>query len=161
MEKFQELGSVAKKKIQLADHMLTVTYPMVHDAKLLLVVLQNIFLGMSNAMGALLHYERYYKRVPVFSDNFAAKFHLFRDHAETRYNLDESYLDMVQTLRDIIVLHKKSPIEFAKKDKLVICSENYSIKTITPEQIKNYLNKAKLFIEEATEIIKKDGRISS
>ena len=159
MERFQELRGIAKNKIQLADHILTTTYPLVKDAKLLLVVLENIFLGMTNAMSSVLYYERIFKRVPPFTDNFSSKLDLFREKVQRRYKVDESYLSLIQTIKELIVLHKQSPVEFVKQDRLVICSENYSIKTVTPEQIKNYLNKAKLFIQEASNIVSKDEGI--
>jgi hypothetical protein len=57
MEKFQELREVAKKKLQLADHILTMTYPIVNDSKLLLAVVENMFLALTNAMGSVLYYE--------------------------------------------------------------------------------------------------------
>lgn len=159
MERFQELREISKSKIQLADHMLTTTYPLVKDARLLLVVLENIFLGMSSAMSSVLYYERVFKRIPPFPENFAAKLDMFRDKVQGRYNVDESYLSLIQTIKELILLHKQSPVEFVKQDRLVICSENYSIKTVTPEQIKNYLSKAKLFIQEASSIVSKNEGI--
>ena len=44
MEKFQELREISKKKIFLADHILTQTYPLLKDPKLLLATTENIFL---------------------------------------------------------------------------------------------------------------------
>ncbi len=159
MEKFQELRVVAKNKIQLADHILTTTYPLVKDTKLLLVVLENIFLGMTNAMSSVLYYERLFKRIPPFPENFASKLDLFREKVQGKYKVDESYLMLIQSIKELIVLHKQSPVEFIKKDMLVICSESYNMRSITPEQIKNYLNKAKLFIQEASSIVSKDEGI--
>ena len=79
MEKFQELRDAANKKLQLADHILTMTYPIVKDPKLLLSVVENLFLAFSYGIGSVLHYERLFKRIPPFPDNFASKFELFRD----------------------------------------------------------------------------------
>lgn len=159
MERFQELRGLANEKIKLADHILTSTYPLIKDSKLLLLALKNIFSGLSNAMSAVLHYERLFKRVPAFHENFGSRFNLFRDKVEGRYNIDESYLNLIQTIRELLILHKESPVEFAKKDQFVICSEDYNIKTITPEQIRNYLDKAKLFIAEASSIVSKNEGI--
>ena len=64
MEQFQESRDNAKKKIQIADHMLGVTYPLVKDTKLLVVIMENIFLAYTNAMAAILYHERLFKRIP-------------------------------------------------------------------------------------------------
>ena len=54
MEKYEELRDMARKKIQIADHMLTMTYPMIKDPKLLLAVMENIFLALTNSIAASL-----------------------------------------------------------------------------------------------------------
>jgi len=159
MEKFQELRETAKKKVQLADHILTQTYPLVKDTKLLLVVIENIFLALTNAVGSLLYYERLFKRIPPFQDNFSSKFNMFRARCVDRYKINNEYVLFIQSIKDIIVEHKKSPVEFVRKDRFVICSDNYSMKTISVEQIKENLAKAKLFINEIGNITAKEEAI--
>src|SRR3989338_5812338 len=112
MEKYEELMDIARKRVQVADHMLTMTYPLVKDPKLLLAVMENIFLALTNSIGALLHYERIYKRVPPFQDTFASKFNLFQNKCSQRYSIDNEHLMMIQEIKDMILQHKKSPVEF-------------------------------------------------
>jgi len=159
MEEFQQLKEIAQKKISLADHMLTMTYPLVKDTKLLLVVLENIFLAMTNAMGSVLHYERLFKRVPPFTDNFENKFSLFKEKCVTRYNINPEYTKLLREVKDIIVQHRKSPVEFVRKDRFVICSDNYKIKTVSIDQIKEYISRAKSFIQQTNFIVSKNERI--
>jgi len=156
MEKFQLLLEESKKKLSIADHMLIMTYPVVNDPKLLLVVLENIFLSLTNSIGAILHHERLFKRVPPFQDNFDSKFEVLKEIAE-KHNL--KYLDMIKDIKDIILQHKKSPMEFTKSDRLIICSDTYKIKQISYETLKKYLFNAKFFINQATTIVKKDESI--
>jgi hypothetical protein len=146
MEEYEELREQARRKISLADHMLTMTYPLVRDTKLLMVVLENIFLSLSYAMGSVLHYERTYKRIPQFTDNFESKYHLFKESCVAKYHIHEDYLKLLKEIKEIIVEHRKSPIEFTRKDSFVICSDSYKIKTVGVEQIKRYISKAKDFI---------------
>jgi len=159
MERFQELREVAKKKIQIADHMLTMTYPMVKDPRLLLAVLENIFLSLTNMMGSVLYHERTFKRVPPFQDNFTSKFAVFKLIAEN-HKLQPTYLMMIQEIKEIIMQHKKSPVEFIRKDSFVICAEDYDMRTISLEQIKDYISKTKMFFQETTNLLKNE-RISS
>jgi hypothetical protein len=159
MEKFQELREIAKKKVQVADHILTQTYPLVKDTKLLLVVMENIFLALTNAIGSLLYYERLFKRIPPFQDNFSSKFNMFRAKCIDRYKINKEHVTFIQDIKDIILEHKKSPVEFVRKDRFVICSDNYSMKTISVEQMKDHLAKAKLFIHNVGNITAKEEAI--
>jgi hypothetical protein len=156
MEKFQEVREKAKKHIQVADHMLFVTYPLVNDNKLLLAVIENIFLAYSNTIGSLLYYERVFKRIPPFQDNFESKFTSFRETCVLRYKIDKSYIADILDLKNIIIAHKKSPVEFARKDRFVICSNNYKLQTISINELKKHIDKAKLFIQEINNITRKD-----
>src|SRR3989338_261446 len=95
MEKFQESRERARRNIQLADHMLTQTYPLVKDPKLLLAVIENIFLALTNAMASVLYYERLFKRIPPFHDNFESKFYLFKMKTAMKYNIGPDYLKLM------------------------------------------------------------------
>lgn len=159
MERFQELREAAKKKVHLADHILTQTYPLVKDTKLLLVVIENIFLALTNAIGSLLYYERLFKRIPPFQDTFSSKFNMFRAKCVDRYKIDKELVLFIQGVKDIILEHKKSPVEFVRKDRFVICSDNYSMKTLSVEQIKEYLSKTKLFTNQIGNITSKEEAI--
>ena len=159
MEKFQELRDAANKKLQLADHLLTMTYPLVKDPKLLLSVVENLFLAFSYAMGSLLYYERLFKRIPPFPDDFKSKFEVFKDKCLSRYNIDNEYPKIMQDIKDIIVAHKKSHIEFPRRESLIICNDSYRTRTISPDMIKDYLKKAKLFIKDVSTIVSKDETI--
>jgi len=156
MELFQEAMEKAKKNIQIADHMLTVTYPLVKDTKLLLAVIENIFLAYSNSMSAILYQDRILKKIPLFNNTFESKFNMFKQRCVDRYRIDKSFISEMQNIKETIIQHKKSPVEFVRKDRFVICSNNYKLKTINLEEIRRYLNKAKLFIEEAINILSKN-----
>jgi len=159
MEKFQELKESAKKKITIADHMLTQTYPLVKDAKLLLAVLENVFLALSYSMSSVLHYDRLFKKINILPENFEAKFHVFKDKCVPRYKIDKEYLNLVREIKEIIIAHKKSPVEFVRNDRFVICSENYRMKTVSVDQLKKYIAKSKIFIQETSNIVSKNEAI--
>lgn len=159
MERFQELKELSKKKIHIADHILTQTYPLINDAKLLLAVLENIFLALNYAMSSLLYYERFLKRIPPFQDNFISKINMFRTKCVSMYNFKKEQVLLIQDLREILISHKKSPVEFQRRDRFVICTENYNLKTISFEQAKSYLNLAKPFINYIELIVSKEEGI--
>ncbi|MBD3163787.1 hypothetical protein GF323_01175 [Candidatus Woesearchaeota archaeon] len=159
MEKFQELKERANKRLSIADHILTQTYPLVKDPRLLLSVMENIFLALSNSMGAILYHERLFKKIPPFQDNFDSKFNMFRAKIVDRYKIDRKHVELISEIKSIIIQHRKSPIEFSRKDKLVICNEDYKMKTISIELIKEYLLKSKQFIELSRKITSKNEHL--
>ncbi len=159
MEQFQVARDNAVRKLNIADHMLTMTYPLVQDPKLLLAVLENIFSAMENAMSSVLHYERLFKRIPQFQESFESKLTVFKSRVQPKYSINGEYIKILYELREIIVEHKHSPVEFARKDKFVICSDNYKMKAISVPEIKKYIAKAKTFIQATNFIVSKNEGI--
>ena len=65
----------------------------------------------------------------------------------------------IQTILEIFRLvqkHKQSPMEFVRKDRFVICSDNYRMKTLSLADIQSYISKAKIFIERMNTITSKN-----
>ena len=156
MEKYEEIRDKAIKNIKIADHMLTQTYPLVKDPRLLLTVLENVFLSLTNAIGALLYFERLYKRVPSFNDTFESKYNTFKMKLVGRYNIDKENVKFIADVKSIIVSHKKSPVEFSRKGVFVMCSEDYRMRALTPEEMKKYVARAKAFVGDINSIIKQN-----
>lgn len=154
MEKFQLLREEALKNYRMADHMLNVTYPLIKDTKILLGVTENLFLTLTQSMSSILHHERLFKLVPSFNDNFESKFHILHQK-RSRYNMDQEFFDLMLELKDTILLHKKSPVEFRKNDRFIICTNNYKVKAITANQLKNYLKKTREFLNLMNQITSK------
>ena len=92
MEQFQTAREEAIKKLKIADHMLTITYQLVQDPKLLLAVLDNIYTAMEKAMSSVLYYERLFKRIPPFPENFEAKLIMFKTRVQPKYKINNDYL---------------------------------------------------------------------
>ena len=157
MEQFQEYGDAAKKKISIADHMLTQTYPLVRDSKLLMAVLENTFLALSYAMNSILSYDKLFKNITVFPENFEARFHIFREKCAPRYNISKDHLLLIRDVKDIIMAHKKSPVEFTRNDRFVICSDDYKMKAVSVDLLKRYIMQAKTFVIQTNVITNKNA----
>jgi len=135
---------IAKKKIQVADHMLTQTYPLVKDPKLLLAVVDNISSGMELAMDTLLNFERTYKRIPPFPDNFSSK-HMALVQLGKKLDIPSKYGLRMRELREIKEQHKKSPVEFSRHGEFVIADSEYNLKKITVDDLKLCIEEAEQF----------------
>jgi len=160
MDRIKEARDKALRNLKIADHLLTQTYPSVNDPKVLLSVLENVFLSLTNAMAAILHYERAYKRIPNFEANFESKFNTLKLKVAHRYNIDKDYLNLISAVKNTLVAHKKSPVEFSRREMFVICSDTYDMKTISPNEMKNYISKTKEFVKEMQNIVDKNEGIA-
>ena len=155
---YKQESEKAKNRIKIADHMLNITYPMIKDTKLLIAVMDNLFLAVANSTTAILMFERYYKRVPLFPNNFDAKFEILRAHVAERYAISKETLQMLRNIKNLVLEHKKSPVEFSRRGEFVICTEDYQIRKLTIEDMKDYVNKAKVFINDVDRWISEDAR---
>jgi len=153
MEEHEKLISESLKSLKLADHLTYVTYPLVKENKLLIKISEHIYLAMMMAMESLLLYDRYYKRIGPLNDNFESRMGIFKNNVAKRYNLDREYYILLMDLKEILEKHRKSPMVFERMGKVVICSDRYRMKTLSIEDIKHYLGKAKPFILKTYNIL--------
>lgn len=159
MEQFQILRDRALHKVRVADHMLFMTYPLVKDPKLLLSIIENIFASLDYGVSALLQHERLFKRIPPYHDTFPSRFDIFKNKMVPRYKLSPKHVSLVKDIRTLLSERKKSPVEFARKDKFVICSPNYSLKTIDVNLVKKYIFETKVFVNNINSIVSKNEGI--
>lgn len=154
-----QLQHEAVSKIKFAEHMLTQTYPLIKDPKLLLAVVKDVSSALDSSMSSLLNLEAKYKKIPPFENSFEGKYDAFRYHVIDRYNINREFLLLIKDVQAIIIAHKKSPVEFARKGKFVICATNYSMQEITPDKLRRYINQTKRFISIINNVVNKYGRI--
>ncbi|HJX05930.1 MAG TPA: hypothetical protein VJ461_04410 [Candidatus Nanoarchaeia archaeon] len=159
MEEFQILRDKALQKIKVADHMLFMTYPLVKDPRLLLSIIENVYASLDYGMSSLLHHERLFKRIPPFHDSFSSKLEIFKSRMIPTYGLNPRYPQLITDVKTILSEHKKSPVEFARKDKFVICSPTYSIKTVDINLVKKYIFETKVFVDNINKIVSKNEGI--
>ena len=145
----------AKKSLKIADHMLTITHNVVNDPKLLVLVLQKLFISVQNIVGAVLYYELYYRRIPRFQESFSEMFDIFKVRCTRRYNLSTSYIELVHDIYTTLKQQKDGPVGFARKDKYVICSDKYDLKVLSKELLRSHVEKTKLFIKDVEKMINK------
>lgn len=120
--------------------MLTQTYPLVKDPKLLLGVLQNIIDAVDNGVHALLLQES------LIGASFEERMMLFKRNLVRKHRIPDAFLRFIGELQEINKEHKRSPIEFARKERFVICDESYRLRTLNAEQLRRHIEKAKAFV---------------
>jgi hypothetical protein len=146
----------AKEELRIADHMINVTYRLVNDQNIMLSVLSRLMDVLTYTVASILYYEMLYKRIPSFNNDFITMLDIFKARCTRRYHINIEYINLVYEVKAILEMHKKSPVVFKREGNLIICSDNYTTLAISPEKIKNYINKAKLFIREVETMVGKN-----
>ncbi len=147
----------ARKYTKTADHLLTNTFPLVKDPKMLLTVLHNIFRAYSYAMMFMLYRDVEQGKIPPFAEDFQSMFDVFKARAERRYKINPEYIQIIEDINETLIKRKESPMEFSRHEMYVICSGQYETKTVTTKMLRDYISKAKLFIDEIDTGIVKHG----
>jgi hypothetical protein len=75
------------------------------------------------------------------------------------HKIDQKYALFIQELKELIELHRKSTVEFRRKDSFIICQDDYSVVTINIRQIKESIKTAKEFMSVLNAIVGKNERI--
>lgn len=147
------LGS-AQKRIKTADYMLTMTYETIKEPKLLLTIMNTVFLATKEAIDASLYYERHFKRIPAFNENnFEVKLDIFKRKLSIKYGVKKEELKFIDFLRRIKQEHKDSAVEFSRKENFFIFDDNYKCENLDKEVVKNNIINAKVFIDKIYYII--------
>lgn len=152
MERFLQLVKEANRAFETADHLAYVTYPLVNDTKLIIGIAENLFKALSNGMDAILYYDRIYKRIMHLPTDFQGKLDLFKHSSIPRYNINREIVYLLTELSEVLNIRSKSPIEFSRPEKFVICSKDYALRSLTIKKVKEQINQAKPFMNKLNEI---------
>lgn len=158
MEEIFQLVDKSNKYFKTADHLIYVTYPLIKDIKLLINITENIYQAMLHGMNAILEYDKLFKRISQFPDDFETKVHIFKTSCAKRYNISREYIVMIEDLKRILEHRNKSPMEFIRRDKFVIMNGSFKMKTLNYDKVKEYVNNAKPFIIKVNKILMKNDR---
>lgn len=146
MDTFKTLIYEANKSFNTADHLAYVTYNIVKDTKVISLISEHLLTSLTKGMDALLYIEREYKRISQYPDSFEIKLELFKKIIK-RYGISKDYIEIIKELKEIKEYKQKGPVSFTKKDKLVMYSSNYRLKTVTLDKIKKHISQTKAFIQ--------------
>ena len=153
--RFSLLLADANRQVQIADHLLTVTFPMVNDPKLLLSVVEHSRRALEDAADAVVdyHVSRGEYELPEHGKRDAVV--AFADLAKIRRpDIDErdEAVRLVHEFRQTLQEHKEAHNAFKREDKLVIATDGFSrIKELSPQELKRSLSVIKRFVHSANQ----------
>ncbi len=154
METFQILAIKAREKQQIANHLIEITYPLVREPKLLMSVLIHTYDALEFSMSALLEYEKNFKPIPNYNESFEQKIDIFKRKIITKYDINKDIIEFIINIKKTLNEHKKSTVEFTKKETFVISDNDYNIITLNVTEVKKTLLTAKHYIDNLLKIIK-------
>ena len=154
MEKFLEYLQEAERKIQLAEHMAYVTFPLIKEKKLLLKILSEIDVAVLNLINSILQYEYLYKRISLTKDA-RENLRIFIEKCAPRYSINNQEINSIKNLIELTEKHRNSPFEFMRNDKVIIMSENLRTEILTIEKIKEFVIMIKNILKKTKETMKR------
>tara|TARA_Y100000034_G_scaffold122372_1_gene167747 strand:+ start:964 stop:1446 length:483 start_codon:yes stop_codon:yes gene_type:complete len=153
MKEVKAMLDKANLLVKRADHMFYVTYPLMKDNKLIITMAENVNNGMLCAMDALLMYERLYKRISLYPEDFKVKMDMFKGSIARRYNIHRDHIVLIQDLKKFLEERKKSGVEFVKNDKYVLFNQKRELKSLGIDKLKENLNMSKDFLKKVNGIL--------
>lgn len=135
----------AKKHQRIADHMTYVTYPILNEKRLLIKIFEEIFKSITFTIKSVISIENHKNNLNNF-DDFTVFFHQAKD-----FNLNNRQISIIKEIIELEKSHKNSAMEFVKKEKMVILSNNLSYQTLDITQIKRYLLLSRQLLEKISQ----------
>ncbi|MEM3127077.1 MAG: hypothetical protein QW331_03355 [Candidatus Woesearchaeota archaeon] len=129
--------------LQAAHQILTTSYPVLKEEKLLLVALNHLFLSFQDGLQILITAKH-----DVASPSIPTMRKYVRKHS-----LSPLSLIAFQQIQELVRLHKQSPVEFSKNDNFVICSTNYELSVLTQEKLQEFLLILEQFLNSIDRIV--------
>lgn len=159
MDELNAIIEKAEQKIKIADHLLTITYPVVKEPKLLILVIENIFESLSLTIDWTLKIKKIYEK--KYETNFDEKFSVFKKNIVLKYYLNKEIIPFIEKIKKIIEEHKKTAVLFTRKEKLIITDENYNLTKITPDECKKIILKTKKYIKKIKDLIEEKTEVKN
>ena len=135
----------AKQRIDSANHMLTVSYPLVEDPKILLSVAKNLLKAAEFSIEGALHKA---DNVSNYKDSVDSKYNAFIQNVVPKYDIDKKHIETITNLKEIVQTHEDSSVEFKRDKKFVMADETYELRTLSKKDLQQYLRKTRNLIKE-------------
>jgi hypothetical protein len=128
-------------RLSNADYILTQTYPLLKDPKILLAVLENINLAINDIIS--LATKNYLNKNNSNKSNLS-----FKDDYDLFKRNYSKHIGVVKEIRSLWENRKECTVEFIKNDKLYLCSNDYEIRIISEDEMKKFLSKTIILFKE-------------
>jgi hypothetical protein len=152
MEKHLESLKNAIVKLRIADHIIYTTYPLIKDKRLLLKALDSIYESLIYIINSILQYDYLNKKITLSQDP-KENFETFLTKSAKNYAIPTQEIREIVEFVRMVENHKKSPMEFVRREKVIILSDNLRTDSLDMIKMRNYLNLGRKMLEKAKIIV--------
>ena len=152
-----QLFEKAKFQHHAASHLLNTTYPVVKDPRLFLGVIGNLVTAADYATQAVLEHLHQQKKIPVYGKTLSSQILMLRSNVAQKYNLETKHILLILELRNLLEQHKKSPVEFQRGERFVICDEEFRYKMVGVKELRSNVEEINNFLAKIKSIITTGG----
>ena len=138
MENWQESLKNAKQHFEIADHMAYVSFVILKENRLLVKILNELYLSSTHLIKAMLKYEADKGKIKLYTDSII-NFKTFKERVSDKYLTREELKNLLMILQ-LERQHKDSPMEFVRKNTFVIMIED-RYETLTIEKVRDIVSK--------------------
>jgi hypothetical protein len=143
----------ASKNLKMANYMLTTTYPLLNEPKVLMSINNHVLSSFMSSISALLAFERSNKNIPPYHNTTESKINCFKQHIVKKYKF-ENYLVVIEKMMTVNKEHEKASIAFTRDNKYVICSDQFEkIESLSKDDVKKFISNAKEFLEKIEGVV--------
>lgn len=136
-------------QLNLAEHLLEVTYPLVKDPKMLLSILSNLEATHKNLFETVLP-----SNFNETNISFISKLDKFEDLLQPQIVLNDGLLKTIKTVHDLVEEHENSAVVFSRKDAFIVCKDDYEMIKIDPLLIGEQLHNTKRLTRQIIDMVK-------
>lgn len=125
----------AKDSLKQVEELLSLTYKLTKDERLFLSIMIKLYDSVNNSLNAYLNLKK--------EVDFEEKIKLIKEKKDSKLGLNSTDFEFLSNLNKIYVEHQKSSVEFSRKEKFIISSDDYNLHTLTFENLNEYFNDVK------------------
>lgn len=147
-KKFVESIVESQRLYRSAEHLISVTFPVVKDTKLLLRGLESLHKSLILSIGNILKFEHIYGRVSLGQDR-ERNLRVFFLYCAKRYGLSENDREIIKEILFMGKKHRESGMEFSRDGKLIILDDDMKEYELKQERMKVFLEVAKRILDNS------------
>ena len=124
------------------------------NKNLMLITLEELEKAIRNCISSILHYDYELKRVKLYKDS-KLNFREFEVKSSKNFSISQREMEIIKEILNAFKEHKESPMEFMKKEEIIIMSDNQRITRISMERLTTFLTIVKNLLEKVKFKIKR------
>lgn len=156
MDEVRELIRGARKKFEIAEHLLYTTFPLVNDTKILITIAGNLYKSVFKGIDALIKYNYIYKKISKEPVDVMEKIEMFKNFAD-KYKFDRNFVVLAQDLKSLMAHKNNAPIEFKRGSNYVLADKNYKLRSVNYDKVKSFDLQVKAFVLEIERFFNNKG----